>query len=250
MARRSGSADLPLHGGRVPPWLAARMASLGAIVCQAIVHHYGRDEFLRRLSHPFWFQSFGAVMGMDWHSSGITSRSCVCKPCCLKFESANARILCVVPANAGTHNHRYLLEQKPLATVRKREAAAYGSPLSRGRLLPLARYDVESARVLVKQTRHTDSSGAVRPMASAIREAIDSVRCGEGVSENSRIRDLPAAAGSARIRIPYIAKRPFAGNGLGWRKFGFHQCEREVDDGADQGAPDAGRSVDCPCDRA
>jgi len=73
MARRSGSADLPLHGGRVPPWLATRMSSLGAIITQAIVHHYGRDEFLRRLSHPFWFQSFGAVMGMDWHSSGITT---------------------------------------------------------------------------------------------------------------------------------------------------------------------------------
>jgi hypothetical protein len=73
MPRRSGSADLPLHGGRVPPWLATRMSSLGAIMTQAVVHHYGRDEFLRRLSHPFWFQSFGAVMGMDWHSSGITT---------------------------------------------------------------------------------------------------------------------------------------------------------------------------------
>ena len=73
MARRTGSADLPLHGGRVPPWLAARMSLLGAIITQAIVHHYGRDEFLQRLSHPFWFQSFGAVMGMDWHSSGITT---------------------------------------------------------------------------------------------------------------------------------------------------------------------------------
>src|SRR3954468_18085101 len=73
MARRTGSADLPLHGGRVPAWLASRMSSLGAIVTQAIVHHYGRDEFLQRLSHPFWFQSFGAVMGMDWHSSGITT---------------------------------------------------------------------------------------------------------------------------------------------------------------------------------
>src|SRR6188768_98930 len=73
MARRTGSADLPLHGGRVPPWLAGRMAQLGAIICQAIVHHYGRDEFLRRLAHPFWFQSFGCVMGMDWHSSGITT---------------------------------------------------------------------------------------------------------------------------------------------------------------------------------
>jgi hypothetical protein len=49
------------------------MSTLGAVMCQAIVHHYGRDEFLRRLSHPFWFQSFGAVMGMDWHSSGITT---------------------------------------------------------------------------------------------------------------------------------------------------------------------------------
>jgi len=49
------------------------MARLGAVISQAIIHHYGRDELLRRLSHPFWFQSFGAVMGMDWHSSGITT---------------------------------------------------------------------------------------------------------------------------------------------------------------------------------
>src|SRR4030088_180033 len=73
MARRAGSADLPLRGGRVPQWLADRMTRLGAVMAQAIVHHYGRDELLRRLANPFWFQSFGAVMGMDWHSSGITT---------------------------------------------------------------------------------------------------------------------------------------------------------------------------------
>lgn len=73
MAKRTGSADLPLHGGHVPPWLSARMAKLGRIVVEAIVLEYGRDELLRRLAHPFWFQSFGAVMGMDWHSSGITT---------------------------------------------------------------------------------------------------------------------------------------------------------------------------------
>jgi len=73
MARRTGSADLPLHAGYVPGWLASRMAALGAVVCEAIVHHYGRDALLERLAHPFWFQSFGAVMGMDWHSSGITT---------------------------------------------------------------------------------------------------------------------------------------------------------------------------------
>src|SRR4051795_2275266 len=73
MTRRSGSADLPLHGGRVPPWLGTRMTRLGTVITEAIVHHYGREDFLRRLAHPFWFQSFGAVMGMDWHSSGITT---------------------------------------------------------------------------------------------------------------------------------------------------------------------------------
>ena len=49
------------------------MTRLGTMISEAIVHHYGRDELLRRLAHPFWFQSFGAVMGMDWHSSGITT---------------------------------------------------------------------------------------------------------------------------------------------------------------------------------
>jgi hypothetical protein len=71
--RRAGSADLPLHYGRVPPWLAERMSTLGALITETIIQHYGRDDFLRRLANPFWFQSFGAVMGMDWHSSGITT---------------------------------------------------------------------------------------------------------------------------------------------------------------------------------
>ncbi|MCB9648726.1 MAG: DUF763 domain-containing protein [Deltaproteobacteria bacterium] len=73
MGRPTGRADLPLHGGRVPPWLAQRMARLGRVVVEALVLHYGRQEVLRRLAHPFWFQSLGAVMGMDWHSSGITT---------------------------------------------------------------------------------------------------------------------------------------------------------------------------------
>ena len=71
---------MPLHGGRVPAWLGQRMTRLGAVIVQAIVLEYGRDEMLRRLAHPFWFQSFGAVMGMDWHSSGIiTSVLCALK---------------------------------------------------------------------------------------------------------------------------------------------------------------------------
>jgi hypothetical protein len=69
----TGSADLPLHGGHVPAWLFRRMERLGRVIAEAIVLEYGRAELLRRLAHPFWFQSFGALMGMDWHSSGITT---------------------------------------------------------------------------------------------------------------------------------------------------------------------------------
>jgi hypothetical protein len=69
----TGTADLPLHGGKVPPWLFHRMARLGRVLAEAIVLEYGRAELLRRLSHPFWFQSLGCLMGMDWHSSGITT---------------------------------------------------------------------------------------------------------------------------------------------------------------------------------
>ena len=71
--KRSGIADLPLHGGRVPPWLATRMVALGAAIAESVVHHYGRPGLLARLSDPFWFQALGTVMGMDWHSSGITT---------------------------------------------------------------------------------------------------------------------------------------------------------------------------------
>jgi len=71
--KRSGIADLPLHGGRVPEWLAHRMTRLGTAITRAIVYDYGTSAFLSRLSDPFWFQAFGAVMGMDWHSSGITT---------------------------------------------------------------------------------------------------------------------------------------------------------------------------------
>jgi hypothetical protein len=71
--KRSGIADLPLHGGRVPAWLAERMTRLGTAICESVLYSYGDSELLSRLSDPFWFQALGCVMGMDWHSSGITT---------------------------------------------------------------------------------------------------------------------------------------------------------------------------------
>src|SRR5204862_3167839 len=71
--KRSGVADLPLHGGRVPAWLAERMVRLGTAISECVMYHYGTSEFLSRLSDPYWFQALGCVLGMDWHSSGITT---------------------------------------------------------------------------------------------------------------------------------------------------------------------------------
>ena len=71
--RNSGHADLPLHSGTVPRWLADRMMVLGTLITESLVENFGPEEVLVRLSDPLWFQSFGAVMGMDWHSSGITT---------------------------------------------------------------------------------------------------------------------------------------------------------------------------------
>ena len=70
---KRGTADLPLHYGTVPPWLAERMSLLGGTIAEAIIIEYGRPALLQRLSDPFWFQSLGCVLGMDWHSSGITT---------------------------------------------------------------------------------------------------------------------------------------------------------------------------------
>lgn len=70
---KTGHADLPLHYGNVPVWLSQRMKELGTLIVESLVYNFGKKEVLRRLSDPLWFQSLGAVLGMDWHSSGITT---------------------------------------------------------------------------------------------------------------------------------------------------------------------------------
>lgn len=70
---KTGHADLPLHYGNVPTWLSIRMKELGTLIVESLVYNFGKKEVLRRLSDPLWFQSLGAVLGMDWHSSGITT---------------------------------------------------------------------------------------------------------------------------------------------------------------------------------
>ncbi len=73
---RTGTADLPLHGGSAPRWLFKRMVSLGSAISEVMLIEYGSEEFLRRLSDPYWFQALTCVLGFDWHSSGTTTVSC------------------------------------------------------------------------------------------------------------------------------------------------------------------------------
>jgi len=74
--QRTGIANLPLHYGKVPPWLFGRMCQLAREITIVTVTEFGTGEMLRRLSDPFWFQAFGCVLGYDWHSSGVTTTVC------------------------------------------------------------------------------------------------------------------------------------------------------------------------------
>ncbi len=73
---RTGIANLPLHYGKVPPWLFDRMVKLAREITIVIVADFGAEEMLRRLSHPYWFQALGCILGYDWHSSGVTTTLC------------------------------------------------------------------------------------------------------------------------------------------------------------------------------
>ena len=73
---RRAIADLPLHGGKCPPWLFERMKTLGGLIMEAIVEFFGEEEILCRISDPVFFQSLGCLLGFDWHSSGLTTTLC------------------------------------------------------------------------------------------------------------------------------------------------------------------------------
>ncbi|NYZ76260.1 DUF763 domain-containing protein [Candidatus Micrarchaeota archaeon] len=74
--QRTGIANLPLHYGKVPPWLFGRMSQLAREITIVTVTEFGTGEMLRCLSDPFWFQAFGCALGYDWHSSGVTTTVC------------------------------------------------------------------------------------------------------------------------------------------------------------------------------
>lgn len=89
---RTGTANLPLHGGKCPPWLFNRMKTLSGAILEVIVLEYGAEEVLRRLSDPYWFQAFGCILGYDWHSSGLTTTVCGAVKEALKYKQGELGI--------------------------------------------------------------------------------------------------------------------------------------------------------------
>jgi hypothetical protein len=89
---RSGVAYLPLHSGKTPRWLFERMVKLSGAIAEIIIDEYGRKEFIKRLSNPFWFQSFSCVIGFDWHSSGTTTTTCGALKIALQENELGIRI--------------------------------------------------------------------------------------------------------------------------------------------------------------
>ena len=90
---KTGTADLPLHTGHCPKWLFEKMVKLSGAIAEAIVLEFGKDEFLRRLSNPYFFQSLGCVIGFDWHSSGLTTTVCGALKEAIKPEDLGIAIL-------------------------------------------------------------------------------------------------------------------------------------------------------------
>ena len=91
--RKTGVADLPLHYGKCPRWLFERMTKLSGAITEVIIHEYSREEFLKRVSDPVWFQAFGCVLGFDWHSSGVTTTVLGAMKVAIKPENLGIAVL-------------------------------------------------------------------------------------------------------------------------------------------------------------
>lgn len=121
---RTGTANLPLHGGKAPAWLFQRMKKLARYMCLYIVEEMGSEELLRKLSDPFWFQAFGCVLGFDWHSSGVTTTACGAIKEGLKGTEKDTGIFC-----AGGKGKAGLKTLQEIDAAADRFSLSFGSEL-------------------------------------------------------------------------------------------------------------------------
>ncbi|RLI88452.1 MAG: DUF763 domain-containing protein [Candidatus Altiarchaeales archaeon] len=129
--KRTGTVELPLHGGKAPRWLFDRMVKLSSAITDVIIYEYGREEFLRRISDPYWFQAFSCVLGFDWHSSGTTTTTCGALKMAIDPEETGIKIA----GGKGSASRRTTLEIEKTADLfslssKKIEELKYSSRMS------------------------------------------------------------------------------------------------------------------------
>jgi hypothetical protein len=127
---RTGIANLPLHYGRAPRWLYEKMVKLSAVLIEAIVIEKGRKEFLCRIADPHWFQAFGAVLGFDWHSSGVTTTVCSAMKEGIKDISKNLGLYICGGKGATSRKTPQEIEKKSECLSIDTEQLVYSSKIS------------------------------------------------------------------------------------------------------------------------
>jgi len=128
--QRTGTANLPLHGGHAPSWLFQRMARLSREIVAAIIIQSGPGEMLRRLSDPYWFQAFGCVLGYDWHSSGVTTTVCGALKAGLKGTERELGLYVAGGKGRAAHNTPKDIERMGELIAASPSALVYASRMS------------------------------------------------------------------------------------------------------------------------
>ena len=229
--RASGSADLYLMGGGIPPWLFERMTRLSRHVVEAIVEDYGTAGFLSRLSDPFWFQSFGAVIGMDWNSSGVTtavtralkrSLNPIAGELGLFVAGGKGKASLRTPAELARFGDRTGADGEALARASKLSAKVDNTAVQDGHALYLHAFVVDAggAWTVIQQGMRPETRSARRyhwhsaGVASFVREPHAAI-CGPSQGEILNLVDAEAAP--AQTAILDVAHGPSAGWSARWR---------------------------------
>jgi hypothetical protein len=210
-ARRTGTADLPLHSGRAPAWLFERMRQLAPAVVEAIVIDHGPATVLERLSDPHWFQAFGCVLGFDWHSSGVTTTVCGALKEGLAGREADTGIFVAGGKGRTSLRTPAELQQVGARTGLDGERLAYTSRIT-------AKIDsaaVQDGFTIYQHNFFVTTAGAWAVVQQGMRESDGSARRYHWLG--SRVTDLVcephaaiASAASAQLVLNFVARESAA----------------------------------------
>jgi hypothetical protein len=218
---RTGTAHLPLHGGRAPAWLFGRMVRLAREITVHIVTEYGSDEMLRRLSDPYWFQALGCVLGFDWHSSGVTTTVTAALKEGLRGTEHDLGIYAGggkgavsrrTPGEIATHCERLSMDPRPLVYASRMSAKVDSAAVQDGyQLYHHAFFFTSSGGWCVVQQGMHDANGMARRyhwLASGLQSFVNEPHAAICAQAEAPTLNLVAEeSGAARIAAAELARQ-------------------------------------------